>query len=299
MDISGLLDNGAIASRPSPEITSKLKVMLPENPFHIKGTEAERIASKLGISKYQLMIELIEIARSFAVTPVSRYNVGSCAMGLSGDFYLGVNLEFGGANLDQTVHSEQCVSCNAMSHGEEGLSVLAVSSAPCGYCRQFLNEMACAGNLKVMIPEKPVCSLAELLPHSFGPKDLGIEAGMPMAFEKAISLEAKGDALVERALREANKTYAPYSHCNAAVALELKDGRSVSGRYFENAAFNPSLSPLQAALIMTVVGGGKWSDIKRGVLVEREGNVITHAPASSALLKAIAPQADFSVHFGR
>ena len=299
MDKSGLLDSGAMVSLPSPEITSKLKVMLPENPFHIKGTEAERIASKLGISKYQLMIERIEIARPYAVTPVSNFNVGSCAMGLSGDFYLGVNLEFGGDNLDQTVHSEQCVSCNAMEHGEEGLAVLAVSSAPCGYCRQFLNEMACAGNLKVMIPEKPVCSLAELLPHSFGPKDLGIEAGMPMAFEKAVFLEKNGDALVETALSEANKTYAPYSHCNAAVAIELKDGRSVSGRYYENAAFNPSLSPMQAALIMAVTGGYKWTDIKRGVLVERADNVITQVPAASALFKAIAPQAEFSVQFGR
>lgn len=33
---------------------------------------------------------------------------------------------------------------NALHHGERDIRKLAVSAAPCGHCRQFYSELACA-----------------------------------------------------------------------------------------------------------------------------------------------------------
>lgn len=300
MSFSGLLGGDMHVSVPSPKVTSKLKELLPRCPFHISASEADRLASSLGISKYQLMMELIPIAKEFAasVVPVSHFSVGSCSMGTSGDLYLGTNMEFGGVNLAQTVHSEQSTSANAMVHGEKGILVLAVSSVPCGLCRQFLNELALADKLLVITPDYGVNKLEELLPHSFGPKDLDVKAGMMAAVEEPVLLEGAADELDKIALEAANRTYAPYSHCNAGVALRFSDGSHVSGFYAENAAFNPSLSPMQAALIMTVGSGHTYADIARAVLVERKGCLVTHKEAFTSLFKAVAPAAELSIRDG-
>ena len=103
---------------PSSEMTEKLKSLLPANPFHITAADADRLASTLGVSKQQLMVELIPVARSYARPPISHYQVGAVGLGRSGDLYLGVNLEFDRQALNQTVHGEQFVTANAMAHGE-------------------------------------------------------------------------------------------------------------------------------------------------------------------------------------
>lgn len=68
------------------------------------------------------------------------------AIGLasSGCIYVGVNLEFPGMPLSQSVHAEQFLMANLLLHGEARLDTLAVSAAPCGHCRQFYSELACA-----------------------------------------------------------------------------------------------------------------------------------------------------------
>ena len=76
------------------------------------------------------------------------------------------------------------------------------------------------------------------------------------------------------------------------MALEYQDGQTVSGWYVENAAFNPSLSPLQAALIMGHSLGRSYAQIARAVLVERQGAPVTHAPPFRSLLGSLAPQAE-------
>ena len=96
------------------------------------------------------------------------------ALGGSGTIYIGVNLEFPGTPLNNSVgiaamaccqasrteelpsqdvdmsrcmsqvHAEQFLLSNAAWHGETDLKLLAVSAAPCGHCRQFYSELACA-----------------------------------------------------------------------------------------------------------------------------------------------------------
>jgi hypothetical protein len=46
--------------------------------------------------------------------------------------------------LNQSVHAEQFLIANLISHGEQELIALAVTAAPCGHCRQFYSELHCA-----------------------------------------------------------------------------------------------------------------------------------------------------------
>lgn len=66
------------------------------------------------------------------------------ALGATGRLYVGVNLEFPGLPLHHSVHAEQFLIANAVQAGEPALTRLAVSAVPCGHCRQFCSELACA-----------------------------------------------------------------------------------------------------------------------------------------------------------
>ena len=86
--------------------------------------------------------------------------------------------------------------------------------------------------------------------------------------------------------------------CPSGIALRTRRGAIFAGGYLESAAYNPSLPPLQAALIAAVTGGGvAWGDIAEVVLVELEEE---HAPVQQAdsarlVVAKIAPQAAFRV----
>jgi len=60
------------------------------------------------------------------------------------------------------------------------------------------------------------------------------------------------------------------------VALRLKDGSTYRGSYIENAAYNPSLPPLQSALTGLVGDERQWTEIEACVLVERSTAPPTH-----------------------
>jgi cytidine deaminase len=145
-----------------------------------------------------------------------------------------------------------------------------VTAAPCGYCRQFLNELATAERLVVTMPAE-TRSLAELLPSSFGPRDLGVEGGLMQHEHHALAIDANdmdaNDAVARAALVAADMSYAPYSKSYAGVALRTRDGAVVAGAYAENAAFNPSLSPLEAALSQLNLAGHAFGEIAEAVLV--------------------------------
>ena len=74
-----------------------------------------------------------------------------------------------------------------------------------------------------------------------------------------------GDALSQAAIAAANRSHMPCSKSPSGVALECKDGRIFSGSYAENAAFNPTLPPLQGALILLNLKGYDYPDIQRAV----------------------------------
>lgn len=228
-----------------------------------------------GVPLETLMLNLIPMAQKFAIPTISNFFVGAVAHGLSGSLYFGANYEFPGEVLSFTVHGEQAATAHAISYGETGIDLLAVSAAPCGYCRQFLYELTTASTLKIILPNTPTTLLTSLLPAAFGPADLGVTAGLMSPQSHDMTLPAPADDLTKAALKAANTSYAPYSLSYAGVALQTSDGGIYTGSVAENAAFNPSMSPLEAAVVtLTIAGGKKYSEITDAVLVE--------APASKA-----------------
>lgn len=233
-----------------------------------------------------LAFELLAQAQAQAQVPVSDIKVGAIAIGGSGHWYLGANVEFADQPLSHTIHAEQAVVGYAALWDEQYLEKMFISHPPCGQCRQFLQELN-QDALLLAWPEH-YFMLSDLLPHAFGPDDLPQPHGL--LTHPATRLTPKAapsqDALTLLAWDQANASYAPYSRNYAGVALLLRDGKMCHGRYLENAGFNPSLGPLHLALSQLYLQGYQPSDIERAVLVEAEA-LICHAPHSAQLLASL------------
>jgi cytidine deaminase len=237
-----------------------------------------------GIPLEQLMLALIPLAKKFAIPPISNFYVGAVAHGLSGSLYFGANYEFPGQALSFTVHGEQAATAHAISFGETGIDLLAVSAAPCGYCRQFLYELTTAKKLLIILPDTPTTLLTALLPNAFGPQDVGVTAALMSPQSHGMTLPSPDD-VTRAALDAANASYAPYSLSYAGVALKTSDGHIYTGGVAENAAFNPSMSPLEAAVVtLTINGGKKYSDITDAVLVEAANSQASQISATRDVL---------------
>jgi cytidine deaminase len=130
--------------------------------------------------------------------------------------------------------------------------------------------------------------LASLLPASFGPGDLGVTAALLSPQSHGLAI-AGDDPLANAALAAANASYAPYSESYAGVALRTADGAIHAGGIAENAAFNPSLSPLEAAIVTLTINGGKtYEDITDAVLVEVADAKASQLGAAGAVLATIS-----------
>jgi cytidine deaminase len=246
-----------------------------------------QILGQSGMTMEQLLLALIPQAQKYAIPPISRFYVGVAALGATGGIYLGANYEFAGQALSFTVHAEQAATANAIAHGETGLRMLAVSAAPCGYCRQFLNELTTASTLQVLMPNMPATPLTALLPSAFGPADLGVTAALMSPQSHGLVLSSS-DPVVQAALKAANASYAPYTSSYAGVALKTSDGGIYSGQIAENAAFNPSMSPLEQAIVNLVISGGKtYADIADAVLVEPSNAKASQIAATREVLATI------------
>jgi cytidine deaminase len=171
-----------------------------------------------------------------------------------------------------------------------------VTAAPCGHCRQFMNELVPGGDLQVLIAGNPAVKLSALLPMSFGPKDLGFSDGaLPVKEVNLARPKGASDELTLAALEAARKSYAPYTKSHSGVAIRTASGRIYQGAYIENVAFNPSLSPLQTALAALIVAGEAGSAIQKVALVEMEGAVISQRSVTEAALGTVAPAAKLEV----
>ncbi|WP_417615330.1 cytidine deaminase [Oceanisphaera sp.] len=233
---------------------------------------------------------LLPLAQQKARVPVSDFTVGAIAIGGSGHWYLGANMEIAGQPLSSALHAEQSAIGHAALFDERYIEKVIVSATPCGHCRQFMLELD-QDSLMLVLPQENFM-LSELLPHAFGPADLNQSYGMLNG--PAGNLVAAGnpqvdthDALMFAALDEANASYAPYSKNRAGVALLLSDGQLCLGRYLENVAFNPSLGPMQLALSQLFLRGYQPKDIKRAFIAEAAAKV-QQADAAEQLLASIS-----------
>ena len=90
------------------------------------------------------------------------------------------------------------------------------------------------------------------------------------------------------ALLAAVRSYSPYTNSPSGAAIKLKSGQIFSGFYIENCAFNPSIPPLQAAII-NIVGaglGGELENIEEVAIVEKKDAPVQQADGAQLLLDA-------------
>lgn len=119
-------------------------------------------------------------AMARAYVPYSHFQVGACLLAGSGKYYAGCNIE--NAAFTPTNCAERTAMFSAVYEGERRFDALAVVCSgesiafPCGVCRQVLAEF-CEPDMPVICANRDRSrvvrsTLAELLPHAFGPKDL-------------------------------------------------------------------------------------------------------------------------------
>lgn len=126
--------------------------------------------------------ELIKLAKEVqkkAHAPYSKFRVGSALLTEDGEVFTGCNIENSSYSL--TICAERVAIFKAYSEGKRKFKKIAIVSdsknfiSPCGACRQVLMDLA-GGELEVILTnsmgETKIFKLSELLPLSFGSKDL-------------------------------------------------------------------------------------------------------------------------------
>jgi cytidine deaminase len=255
----------------------------------ITAQQVNDLAAAIPTSVDNTLLLLVPFAQCYAIPPVSDFPVGVIAQGQTGAAYFGANMEYEGTALSFTVHGEQSATTNAWLNGEQGLANIAISAAPCGYCRQFLYEITTAATLEVLLVGQPPEMLTDLIPQAFGPNDLGVSAALMSPENHGLKLDPPPtDPVVQAALAAANASYAPYTSGYAGVAISTATGATYTGRYAENAAFNPSMSPLESALTMWSFGGNTNDAIKKAVLVQAQ-SLADQADVTEEVLATVSP----------
>ena len=289
-----------------PEPVQDILQTIPQQAGRLLPPQCAELMKYLKSDPHELMIRLLPLAKIYAAVPVSGFQVGAVAMTAQKetrdhadrfDLFLGANMEFKHQALNQTIHAEQSATLNAWHQGASYLQAVGSSEAPCGHCRQFLYEFEKNAQIMLITPgrqNRPYrqTPLSDLLPEAFGPHDLGNRTGLmsPTTQDRKLQLSTTiQDRVVDEALSAAEKSYAPYTQNFAGCALETQTGETYRGRYVESAAFNPSLAPLQSAILcMNMASLEERQSVQRVVLVEKP-TLLSLRKVTEMLLKSWAP----------
>ena len=112
-------------------------------------------------------------------SPYSEFAVGAAVLTGSGKIFTGCNVENASYGLCNC--AERTAIFTAAAAGERTLAAVAVytptasPTSPCGACRQVINEFG-PDALVISVCDGPArieTTLAALLPHAFGPANLG------------------------------------------------------------------------------------------------------------------------------
>ena len=261
----------------------------------MSGADAQDLIARHAIgSVTDLMLLMLDFAKGLAQPPISNFLVG--AIGLeaeSGNLVFGGNVEFPGTHLGTTLHGEGFVATRAFNRGTR-LSVIAIGEAhPCAHCRQYLSEFAGGPSLLLIDPLGHSLPLSALYPWPFDPAYLGQTGAVAGAINwpELRSTESVPPAL----LAAGQRSHTPYSGCPGAVMLELADGQWVTGSAIESVAFNPSISPLQGAIVDLLARGYRYSDITGATLGCVVQGAVDYRRSTAELLAAIAPGVGLTV----
>lgn len=118
-------------------------------------------------------------AMARAYSPYSTFKVGVCLESVSGQLYSGCNIE--NASYSLTLCAESAAIAAMLNAGEQVIKRIVIVSSgddfctPCGACRQRLLEFTNDDiDIALFNPKGDLqrFTLTQLLPHSFGKKDL-------------------------------------------------------------------------------------------------------------------------------
>lgn len=139
------------------------------------------MAFSIPTDELKSLVSAASEARDLSYSPYSKFRVGCAVLTSSNKIIKGANVE--NASYGAVICAERTAISRALMEGHRKFRAIAISSdqadpiTPCGICRQFIREFgtdtpvfmtSADGKLTV---EK---SLAELLPMSFGPENLGV-----------------------------------------------------------------------------------------------------------------------------
>lgn len=141
--------------------------------------------------EYKKLLYEAEKAMARAYNPYSGFSVGAALLTKEGEIITGANVE--NAAYGSSICAERAAILRANAEGFRVFQAIAVIAkgkdfdtteitAPCGECRQVLNEFAQISErdfdiiLSTTRKDKvAILELSQLLSFAFGPKDLGID----------------------------------------------------------------------------------------------------------------------------
>jgi cytidine deaminase len=130
-------------------------------------------------AKVAEMLAAAREAMACAYAPYSNFPVGAALLGANGKIYPGCNVE--NAAYPQGCCAEASAISAMVADGERQIQAVLVVGlgaaliAPCGGCRQRLNEFAAPDTPIHLCGPKGLMktvTMGELLPHGFGPQNL-------------------------------------------------------------------------------------------------------------------------------
>jgi cytidine deaminase len=133
----------------------------------------------MDLEQAQVLMDYARAATAAAYVPYSQFPVGAAVMTESGAIFTGANVE--NASYPLTCCAERTAIYAAINAGHKVITAVAVTApkvvtvAPCGACRQVLNEFKPADRDMTVILDGldlTIITLGDLLPRAFGPQDL-------------------------------------------------------------------------------------------------------------------------------
>lgn len=130
------------------------------------------------------MIDLAMEARKKSYAPYSKFHVGACLQTISGEYFLGCNIE--NAGYTATNCAERTAFFKAVSEGKREFQKIAIMGGaeeekldfcpPCGVCLQVMMEFCNPETFQIILAnekkEYQIYLLKNLLPKGFGPANL-------------------------------------------------------------------------------------------------------------------------------
>lgn len=248
---------------------------------YVSQEQAQALKAEHGLTDQELYFAMLPFAANYAEPTISKFYVGAIVKDLDGNFYFGGNMEMEGMLMQYTVHAEQCAINHAYLSGARGVEAIIVNYSPCGHCRQFINELNTAKDLKIYLPQIPDgAPLSHYLPDSFGPADLEITDRL---FDNNTNVSRYSGLTLEEVIEKVRASrigYSPYSNSESFCILQTNDNNYYVGRYIENAAYNPSFPIINSALALARMYNEDSANFK---LIYVEENNTTPLPVAKTV----------------